>query len=537
MIGVNFLFEVNILQTKTIFLLFLILFYCSSLMQKDKKTEFSLETPNLRVEKFPETFNLKGKGIVITRCAANNCSAEEIAKMDPGAIKSFVKDGKWEEYIEIVDKEDPKKKYSVLWMSGTYKDGKKEGGWEEFEEKYDPSTKIKKLVKKQFGEFKDNKKEGVWTLLTESGEKLKETPYVAGKKHGAEKKFNIKGIQIEEINYIQGERHGEYWKKNSSQLAECTGTYTKEQKTGKWTEYNTIEKKPDRYKAIISYTNDKRDGAAVIYQADGITKAAEGNYKENYKVGFWKQYYPSGALESEGNRKAEPGVIESEEKEADSEIGEVKEIKEAKTMKEQSSSCPSPNVNGKSINIGEWKKYYQSGDLFSVGSYDEKGLPAKDWKFYYKGNKLRCKGTMANALMMKNGELYDSSGNLEGKGNMMLSMFSIDEKTDQMKDKMIPAIPFTFYKEGKKYIEILPITKASESGDRSTEGSEEVRKETTAVEYNASGAQVGSGPYMFIPTQPYGGKKHGCWTEGGKKVPYLMGRVQTGRMAEMSNCK
>ena len=146
---------------------------------------------------------------------------------------------------------------------------------------------------------------------------------------------------------------------------------------------------------------------------------------------------------------------------------------------------------------------------------------------------------MANALMMQKGELYDESGELEGKGNMMLSMFSIDEKTDKMKDKMIPALPFTFYKAGKKYLEILPATKNANDSKVAdgTSSEEEVRKETSAIEYDASGAKLGEGPYMFIPTQAFGGKKHGCWTEGGKKVSYLMGRVQTGRLAEMSNCK
>ncbi|HMV42611.1 MAG TPA: LIC20035 family adhesin [Leptospiraceae bacterium] len=488
---------------------------CASLMQKDAKTEFSLETPNIRIEKFPGTFNLKGKGPVKTNCAANNCSAEQISKLDAGSIKGFVKDGLWEEYTELTDKEDEKKKYSVLWMKGSYKDGKKEGMWEEYEEKYDPTTKTKKLVKKQIGAFKENKKDGVWTLLYETGEKLKETPFVDGKKHGTEKKYNQKGAQIEETNYVEGEREGVYWKKNSSELTECEGSYTKEQKTGKWTEYNTDDKKPGKLKAVNLFVKDKKDGISTSYHADGSTKLAEGVYKEDFKTGPWKQYYDNGKIESEGVKKPMPSDDE-------------------KDLKDQESSCPFPNKSGKSINFGEWKKYYKSGDLFSIGSYDEKGLPTKEWKFYYKGNKLRCKGVMANALMMQSGELYDKTGNLEGKGNMMLSMFNINEKTDEMEDKMIPALPFTFFKDGKKYMELLPAT----SGENNESGkTTEVRKQTTAIEYDASGKKVGEGPYMFIPTQPYGGKKNGCWAENGKKVPYLMGKVQTGKLAEMSDCK
>jgi hypothetical protein len=161
---------------------------------------------------------------------------------------------------------------------------------------------------------------------------------------------------------------------------------------------------------------------------------------------------------------------------------------EEAAAKEQESLCPGPNLNGKSVNTGEWKKYYQSGDLFSVGAYDDKGLPTKEWKFYYKGMKLRCKGTMSNSIMMQNGELYDKTGAIEGKGNMMLSMFSIDDKTDEMKDKMIPALPFTYFKAGKKYLEILPSNKPAEpSGDEAKTEGEEIRREFRA---DAGGAKL-----------------------------------------------
>lgn len=500
---------------RIIFILCFALVSCSSLMKKEKKVEFELLTPNIRIENFPSTFNLKGKGGVLTRCAGNSCSPEEISKLDASAIKGFVKDGEWEEYIEL-ENEDTKKKESFLKFKGTYKSGKKDGFWEEYEAKLDLTTKKRNVVKKQSGNYKEEIKEGVWTLWAETGQKLKETSYVAGKKHGPEKKYSLKGTQTEETNYVEDERDGVYWKKTSSELSECEGAFSKDKKTGTWKEFNTESKKPDKLKAIYNYAQDKRDGVATLFQEDGVTKLAEGTYKENFKIGFWKQFYPNGNVESEGNRKAMP--------------------QEGTELKEQDSSCPTPNVNGKSVNTGEWKKYYQSGDLFSVGSYDDKGQPVKDWKFFYKGNKLRCKGTMANPIMMKNGELYEPTGALQGKGNMMLSMFSIDDKTDEMKEKMIPALPFTFYRGGKKYLEILPATSKEET-KTADPGQEEIRKETTAIEYNEAGAKVGEGPYMFIPTQAYGGKKHGCRMEGGKKTYYIMGVLKEGRIAEMSNCK
>lgn len=66
--------------------------------------------------------------------------------MDAGAIKGFTKDGAWEEYMEITDQVDPKKNTVFFGWKAVIRT-EKEGIWEEFEEKYDPSTKIKKLVK------------------------------------------------------------------------------------------------------------------------------------------------------------------------------------------------------------------------------------------------------------------------------------------------------------------------------------------------------------------------------------------------------
>lgn len=494
---------------------------CSSANKKDKKLEYYLESPNIRVEKFPQTFNMKGRGEVKTNCASNQCTELEADKIENDAAKNLVKDGKWDEYNELND-EEKKKKYSVLVRKGTYKEGIRDGFWEEYEEKID-ENKVKKMVKKQEGNYKEGKKEGIWTTFYETGEKLKEIPYKDDKRHGSEKKFSKKGEQTEEIDYVEGIKQGKYWKKNTKGWLECKGEYNKDLKSGMWSEYNT-EKLSDVLKYNVTYKDDKKNGPAVYYYPEGNTKMSEGDFKDNYKSGFWTDFYQNGNKRNETTKKPFP-------------------LPEEKDIKEEFSVCPGPNKIGKSVPFGEGKQYYQSGDLFSVGSYNEKGQPVKDWKFYHKGNKVKAKGTMNNTIMMQNGEIYDQNGELEGKGTMMLSMFSIDQETDEIKTKVYPGLPFTFYKDGKKYIEILnktvekPVSKEAVVEEESKKEAEPESKETFAYQYDGGGGKTGEGPYMFIPTQPYGGKKHGCWTEGGKKVYYLMGKVNTGFLAKSQKCE
>ncbi len=492
-------------MNKLITLLLLLTIACAG-NKREKKSEFYIIEPNTRMEKFPKTFNLKGEGIVKTNCPNNTCNSDQADDIKLELAKSFIKDGVWQEYREIED-DDKKKKYSSLILKGNYKDGKKNGIWQEFTEK-SKSGGEKINYKTNEGEYIDDVKNGVWTQFYESGNKAKQTPYKEGKKNGTEQKFSSKGEVTEETTYAEDSREGNYFKKSSSGSMICQGNFSKDKKQGKWIEYNSITEKPNVLKFEFNFIDGKKEGAAIFYAEDG-TKSQEGNYKNDYKIAYWKDYFPSGQIRSEGNKKAQPGENE-------------------KDLKELDSSCPSPNSNGKSTNIGEWKNYYKSGDLFSIGNYDEKGQPSKDWQFFYKGNKLKAKGEMGNALMMKNGVLYEDNGNVIGKGNLMLSMFTLDEKNDTMNSKAIPALPFTFFKNGKKHLELL---------DANNKEGEEKRTNITAIEYDTSGNKVGEGSFVFIPTQDFGGKKHGCWKESGKTVSYMMGKIQTGALASMSGCK
>lgn len=130
--------------------------YCNStpnVENKGKDLEVQILPPNIRVEKYKETFNMKAEGPVVTDCSGKPCSPEQLDGLKPDQIKKF----------------------------------KKNGTWKEYQEKEDSATKKKVSVLIRTGEYKDDKREGSWKTLYETGEVLRDTPYVGGVKEGEEK--------------------------------------------------------------------------------------------------------------------------------------------------------------------------------------------------------------------------------------------------------------------------------------------------------------------------------------------------------------
>ncbi|MCX7998044.1 MAG: hypothetical protein N3A69_03710, partial [Leptospiraceae bacterium] len=120
------------------FLLFTLVgfFYaCSSLQKSGEKSEYSFEPPNIRIERFPETFNLKAKGTI--RCAESTCNETE-SKMPK--LKTLPKHGLWEEYSER--EVAGGKKVSFLVKRGQYTENQPTGIWEEHAIKEDTQTGV-----------------------------------------------------------------------------------------------------------------------------------------------------------------------------------------------------------------------------------------------------------------------------------------------------------------------------------------------------------------------------------------------------------
>ncbi|ONF93040.1 LIC20035 family adhesin [Leptospira santarosai] len=372
---------------------------------KGKDQEIQILPPNIRVEKYKETFNMKAEGPVVTDCSGKPCTPEQLDGLKPDQIKKF----------------------------------KKNGAWKEYQEKEDSSTKKKVSVLIRTGEYKDDKREGSWKTLYETGEVLRDTPYVAGVKEGEEKKFKRDGTQTESVSYKADKKNGPYWKKNNEGLMDEEGSYKDDQKDGLWTEYYAEPGQNGAKKKVSNYSNGQKQGAETSYHKDGSTVQSEGSYKDDLKTGIWKTYYDNGTIQTEGGYKPklEPGT----EKE--------KDPKEKKALRS-----------------GYWKEYYKNGNIFAEGQreHTRKGV----WKFNWNNGNPAYKGEMMNEFMMSSAEAYNKEGQLIGKGKLQFSIMNIDEATNELKASYKPDIPFTFYKNGKKQFEILSESKAIEYDDNGT---------------------------------------------------------------------
>ncbi|MCB1156275.1 MAG: LIC20035 family adhesin [Leptospiraceae bacterium] len=445
----------------------LILTSCSGLIKKDTKVEHYLEPPNIRIDQYKDTWNLKGKGPVKLPCGTS-CKASELDKYKPEEAAKFSKQGTWEEYIE--KEKTGGIKYSVLDKRGEYVDGKREGLWKSFYEVADGQT----------------------------APVLRETPYKNGKKDGIEKKYKEDGLQIEETTYVDGLMEGPYWQKTRKGLWKLKGRYSNDLEEGKWIEYYA-EDADLVINNIAHYRAGKKHGAYISYFKDGKTVQAQGDYTSDaggyWKVGKWNFYYESGQLQSSGVYDTQPATDDS---------GKVKVNPTTNTII--------------SKRIGVWKKFYMNGDIFFEGAL-EGNRPNGEWRFYFKGGKLCAFGTMANEFMMKEGTVYNEDGSLWGKGVFMTSLIKMNEKEDKIETKFTPGYPFTYYKNGQKYMEITD--EKDDSG------------KVVAREYSNSGSVIGKGPI-----QPLIRKKDGCWEESGKKVLYRMGSVVTSKIQKkMFKCE
>lgn len=400
------------------------------------KKQYELQLPNIRIERYPVTFNQKGEGPVQLPCG-NSCTEAELSGYSQSQISNFPKEGDWKEYIEKIRTDNSK--YSVLGRTGVYQ---------------------------------NNLREGMWKSYYETGEVLRETPYSKGQKNGTEYKYTVSGAQVEMIAYSMGKKEGPFWKKDDHGNLEEEGRYSKNQKTGEWKEYYT-DSGSSKLKSVTHYVNDKKEGHEIRYQKDGSTLMAEGNYANGKQTGPWKFYHKDGNLASEGQFGLR-------------------------------------NIQGemKAVQIGPWKEFYSNGNVFAEGIRDRsrKGV----WKFYHNNGALAFKGQMQNEFMMSSGEAYDRKGQLSGKGAFQFSILTIDEDTGDIKSDYKPGVPFTFYKDGHKTMEIID--------------------EETAKEYDPNGQVIGSGPIV-----PGVNKKNGCWNTNKGKIYYVFGNPNP-TMGKALNC-
>ena len=189
------------------------------------------------------------------------------------------------------------------------------------------------------------------------------------------------------------------------------------------------------------YKDDKKDGIFKEYSPDGriVSKEEYRNgvliveqKKEDDKFEVKRQYYNSGATKIVGTYKK--GVPEGTFRQYDEQgnLEGAKVYKAGRVLREG-------KFDGQGREQGEWKEFYESGHLKSVGIYVDgkregqwkfshendsleqigvyvKGKPNGAWKWYYPNGALRREETYENGKEQGEMKEYDDEENVIAEG-------------------------------------------------------------------------------------------------------------------------
>jgi len=224
-------------------------------------------------------------------------------------------------------------------------------------------------------------KHGLQKFYSEEGNLMKVIPFVSGVEHGVSKEYNSEGTLItittfrngyfqkeEKINRVDrnGLKQGIYRTYYDSDVPKSEGMYKDDKKDGIFKEYS-----PDG--RIVS-KEEYRNGELILEQK-----------KEDDKFEVKRQYYNTGATKIVGTYKK--GVPEGTFRQYDENgnLEGAKIYKAGRVLREG-------KYDGQGREQGEWKEFYESGHLKSVGLYVD-GKREGPWKFSHENDSLEqvCK--------------------------------------------------------------------------------------------------------------------------------------------------
>ena len=303
-------------------------------------------------------------------------------KSSEGFIRNGKPDGYWKTYYENgkIKSEGNRKNYELdsiwkfyndenkLFLEISYKNGKKNG----IKTSYTEGEIIKE-------NFINDIKQGFTSIYYENGVLRQSINFVAGKEQGIAKEYDKKGNVITLMEY----------KKGYLISKERVNRYTYDSlMQGKWVTFhpNGNIQSESNYSAGIKngyFKEYDKDGnlLSVVKYVNGILQT---DAVEVTKLDLKREYYPSGQIKKIGSFKNEipEGVTR--------EFSEKGEIINAQIYK-GGNIIGDGIVDAAGLKQGEWKEYYETGELKANGKY-ENGLKIGEWKFWYENGKMEQKG-------------------------------------------------------------------------------------------------------------------------------------------------
>jgi antitoxin component YwqK of YwqJK toxin-antitoxin module len=359
-----------------------------------------------------------------------------------------------------------------LSSEGTIRNGKPDGYWKTYYE----SGKIKSE-----GNRKEYVLDSTWNFYTEKGLMYVSFSYKNGKKNGFKSNYTYdakdssKSVLISKENYVNDTLQGQSYYFKNNKLSRIT-TYKDGLAEGKAFDFS-----PDSLITVITLykggfvkkvtrinqynTAGHKDGLWQTFYANGNVKW-EGTYNDGKKDGYFKtyteagslitiekyisdvlqtdapelaklethtEYYDNGRIKSEGPLKnGKPFGVHHEYDETGKPVkaeiydsgrvmaegvldtaglqqGEWKEYYENGQMK-----SIGKYLNGNKV--GQWKYFYASSKVFEIGKYDNQGRQQGKWIWYFDNGKTRRESNFLNG--QEDGDFieYADSGGVITKG-------------------------------------------------------------------------------------------------------------------------
>ncbi len=284
---------------------------------------------------------------------------EQRTLISEGNRKNFLLDSTWKFYNN-----EGKLKLEI-----NYLEGKKHGPRISYREK--------EVVKENFA---DDLKQGLTIYSYTNGRVKKTLNFIDGLENGLAKIYDTSGIIIELITYKKG---------FITDREKINRRDQKGKKHGKWKEFyeNGILKKEGTYKHGLEhgYFKEYDIESNLVSAAKYVNGEKQMNVAELKKLDVITEYYPSGNVKIKATYKDKvPEGIWREY----SEEGEV----EKSYVYKNGVVIGEGIITEKGEKNGEWKEYYNDGQIKAEGKYDH-DAKIEEWKFYHKNGKTEQIGS------------------------------------------------------------------------------------------------------------------------------------------------
>lgn len=223
---------------------------------------------------------------------------------------------------------------------------------------------------------------------------------------------------------IDDQPHGEWEYFTKEGVLYAKGEWQHGVKEGAWKFYRDFNGL--KLKQYITYKGNKKNGKYAAYSLDGRIEI-QGNYENDSLTGVWKKFYTigehAGKLETEVeiNTNSKSAVLKKyfyNNIEQNNDVFleyEDPYYAEINIVFGFSASDYSFDSDHRADANGEWRGYYESGELFCKGEYYD-GEEEGAWKYYFDNGNLWCECFYDNGERVGDYKDYFKNGILSSEG-------------------------------------------------------------------------------------------------------------------------